>query len=76
MKANIHPEYHAMSVTCSCGNRFTVGSALGTQLHTEVCDKCHPFYTGKQRIVDTANCVGKFNDRYKKSAKTKTDEIV
>jgi len=54
MKPKIHPEYKEITVTCSCGNTFTTRSTLGKALHVEVCSSCHPFYTGKQKIVDTA----------------------
>ncbi len=53
MKAGIHPEYKAVNATCSCGNSFVFNSTLGKDtMHLDVCDKCHPFYSGKQRIVD------------------------
>ena len=69
MKAGIHPEYKAINVTCSCGNTFLTRSTLGHDLHVEVCSSCHPFYTGKQKIVDTAGRVDKFNKKYaRKSA--------
>jgi len=68
MKASIHPEYHNVNVTCSCGNTFETRSTLKTYPNVEVCDKCHPFYTGKQRLVDTGGQVQKFRDRYKKRA--------
>jgi len=64
MKAEIHPEYAEIDVTCSCGNTFKTGSTLGKSLHVEVCSECHPFYTGKQKIVDTAGRVEKFRQRY------------
>ena len=64
MKATIHPEYQDMAVTCACGNTFTTRSTLGQDLHIEVCSNCHPFYTGKQKIVDTAGRVDKFRKKY------------
>lgn len=64
MKAGIHPEYNEIEVTCSCGNTFKTGSTLGKNLHIEVCAQCHPFYTGKQKIVDTAGRVEKFRQKY------------
>ena len=64
MKAKIHPEYKEITVTCSCGNTFTTRSTLGKVLHVEVCSSCHPFYTGKQKIVDTAGRVEKFRQKY------------
>lgn len=60
MKANIHPQYNSVAnVVCSCGNSFTVGSTKDT-IHVELCNKCHPFYTGQQRFVDTASRIEKF----------------
>jgi len=64
MKAEIHPEYHDLKVTCSCGNEFATRSTLKDELHIEVCSACHPFYTGKQKIVDTAGRVDKFRRKY------------
>ena len=65
MKADIHPKYEAVAVTCSCGNAFTTRSTMSkSQLHVEVCSACHPFYTGKQKIVDTAGRVEKFNQKF------------
>lgn len=65
MKASIHPEYKSINVTCSCGNSFQTGSTLGKDLNIEVCSLCHPFYTGKQKLVDTGGRVQKFRERYK-----------
>ncbi len=59
MKADIHPDYSDIKVTCSCGNEFTTRSTLSEDLLIEVCSACHPFYTGKQKIVDTAGRVDK-----------------
>ncbi len=65
MKADIHPSYAPVEVTCSCGNSFTTESTLGKdKLHIEVCSNCHPFYTGKQKIVDSAGRVDKFQQKY------------
>ena len=64
MKAKIHPQYKEINVICSCGNKFTTRSTLGKELHVEVCAECHPFYTGKQKIVDTGGRVDKFRKRY------------
>ena len=67
MKAEIHPEYNEVQVTCSCGNSFTTRSTLGnSELAIEVCSNCHPFYTGKQKIVDSGGRVDKFRKRYGK----------
>jgi large subunit ribosomal protein L31 len=64
MKAETHPEYKAINVVCSCGSAFVTGSTLGHDLQLEVCSNCHPFYTGKQKIVDTAGRVDKFRRKY------------
>lgn len=64
MKAEIHPDYSDTKVTCSCGNEFTTRSTLGKDLGIEVCSACHPFYTGKQKIVDTGGRVDRFNKRF------------
>lgn len=70
MKASIHPAYNDVAVTCSCGNKFTTRSTIGKPaLHVEVCSECHPFYTGTQKIVDTAGRIEKFNNKYKTGAK-------
>ncbi|MBE9515352.1 MAG: 50S ribosomal protein L31 [Proteobacteria bacterium] len=64
MKADIHPKYDDIKVTCTCGSSFTTRSTLGEDLTVEVCSECHPFYTGKQKIVDTAGRVEKFRQKY------------
>ncbi len=65
MKAEIHPDYHEVSVTCSCGNTFNTRSTYqDTALHIEVCSQCHPFYTGKQKMLDTGGRVDKFRRKY------------
>ncbi|CAH0534563.1 50S ribosomal protein L31 [Vibrio stylophorae] len=64
MKAGIHPEYKVITAKCSCGNVIEVASTVGKDLNLDVCDKCHPFYTGKQRIVDTGGRVDRFNKRF------------
>ena len=64
MKEGIHPEYQDVKVLCSCGNSFTTRSTLKDELHVEVCSACHPFYTGKQKIVDTGGRVDKFRRKY------------
>ncbi len=69
MKAGIHPEYKAISVTCTCGNKFETRSTIGQDLQVEVCSNCHPFYTGKQKIVDTGGRVDKFRKKYAVAAK-------
>lgn len=69
MKQGIHPEYNEINVTCSCGNTFVTRSTLGKALHLEVCAKCHPFYTGKQKIVDTEGRVDRFQQKYARRGK-------
>jgi large subunit ribosomal protein L31 len=64
MKTGIHPDYKEITVVCSCGNKFQTRSTLGKELHVEVCAACHPFYTGRQKIVDTAGRVEKFRQKY------------
>ena len=66
MKAKIHPEYVDCKVTCGCGTTFTTRSTR-REIHVEICSACHPFYTGKQKFVDTAGRIEKFNRKYKKS---------
>ena len=68
MKPTVHPDYKAMAVTCTCGNSFATRSTLGHDLQVEVCSSCHPFYTGKQKIVDTAGRVDKFRKKYAATA--------
>jgi large subunit ribosomal protein L31 len=69
MKEKIHPKYYAdATVTCSCGNSFTTGSTRQT-LRVELCNKCHPFFTGEQKIIDTAGRVERFNKKYKREKK-------
>ncbi len=64
MRADIHPKYEEITVTCSCGNEFTTRSTLGQALQVDVCASCHPFYTGKLKLVDTAGRVDKFRQKY------------
>ena len=64
MKAEIHPSYTEINVTCSCGNEFQTRSTLGEDLAVEVCSACHPFYTCKQKIIDSGGRVDKFRRKY------------
>ena len=65
MQKDIHPAYENIKVVCSCGNTFETRSTSGKEeLHLDVCSSCHPFYTGKQKIMDTAGPVEKFKSRY------------
>ncbi len=64
MKKNAHPEYQDVTVTCACGNSFRTRSTLCKDIRVEICSACHPFYTGKQKFVDTAGRVEKFQRKY------------
>lgn len=64
MQKNIHPKYVGVVAICSCGNIIETHSTLGHDLNLDVCSACHPFYTGKQRIVDTGGRVDRFNKRF------------
>ncbi len=65
MKQDIHPEFKKAIVTCACGNRVETMSTV-EEIHVEICSVCHPFYTGKQRLVDTAGRVDRFKKKYEK----------
>jgi large subunit ribosomal protein L31 len=64
MRAEIHPTYEETTVQCSCGNRFTTRSTKPGVLHVELCNDCHPFFTGRQKLVDSGGRVEKFQKRY------------
>ena len=64
MKADTHPAYDEITVTCSCGSTFQTRSTVGKDLQIEVCAQCHPFYTGKQKMVDTGGRVDRFRRKY------------
>jgi large subunit ribosomal protein L31 len=64
MKQDIHPKYQEINVNCACGHSFKTGSTMGDDLHVEICSECHPFFTGKQKLVDTAGRVDRFKRRY------------
>ena len=66
MKQGIHPEFYQAKVKCHCGNEFTVGSTM-KEITVEICSKCHPFYTGKQKLIDAGGRVDKFKRRLEKS---------
>lgn len=65
MKKDIHPEYHKITATCACGNSVELGS-VNPEMKVEICSNCHPFFTGKQKLVDTAGRVDKFMKKYEK----------
>ena len=73
MKAAIHPDYKPINVVCSCGNTFTTRSTVGKPLHVEVCSACHPFFTGKQKLLDTAGRVERFRRKYAKAEPAKAE---
>ncbi len=64
MKAEIHPKYGMLTATCSCGNVIEVGSTMADTIHVDVCSNCHPFYTGKQKIVDSGGRIDRFKKRF------------
>lgn len=64
MKSEIHPNYGLLTASCSCGNVIEVGSTLSDNIHVDVCSQCHPFYTGKQKVVDTGGRIDRFNKRF------------
>ncbi len=63
MKANIHPEYHQIKATCACGAEIELGS-VNKEIRVEICSACHPFFTGKQKLIDTAGRIEKFKKKY------------
>jgi large subunit ribosomal protein L31 len=73
MKKDIHPNYGKSTVTCSCGNTFETRSTV-PEIHVEICSVCHPFYTGKQKLVDTAGRVDKFRSRMQKMEEIKSQK--
>ncbi len=72
MKSSIHPEYSEVLVTCACGESFKTRSTTG-ELRLEICSKCHPFFTGKQKLIDTAGRVERFRRRYRSAGKSAAD---
>ncbi|MDR0882310.1 MAG: 50S ribosomal protein L31 [Candidatus Adiutrix sp.] len=68
MKTDVHPKYQEVTATCACGNEFTTASVLDS-LKVEICSACHPFYTGKQKLVDTAGRVERFQRKYAQAPK-------
>ncbi|MGH9942831.1 MAG: 50S ribosomal protein L31 [Pyrinomonadaceae bacterium] len=74
MKEGIHPKYNEIKVVCACGETFTTRSTMKSDLHVEICSACHPFFTGKQKLIDTAGRVDRFNKRYGRTAPADTAE--
>lgn len=64
MQANIHPNYQELTATCSCGHVVNTKSTRGGDMHIDVCSKCHPFYTGKQKVADTGGRIDRFKKRF------------
>jgi large subunit ribosomal protein L31 len=76
MKPNIHPKYVEVTVSCACGETFKTRSTKG-DIRLEICSKCHPFFTGKQKLVDTAGRVERFRRKYGKRGKeSESDQVV
>jgi large subunit ribosomal protein L31 len=73
MKAAIHPAYNEIRVVCACGNNFVTRSTHKGDLHVEICSNCHPFFTGKQKLLDTAGRVERFRRKYAKSDAAKAE---
>lgn len=74
MKASIHPNYYPIKVTCSCGFSFETRSTRNQDLSVEICAECHPFYTGKQKLIDTAGRIQQFQNRYKRPQSKSEDK--
>ena len=70
MRSDIHPEYHQVTVNCGCGNEIEIGS-VESEMTVEICSACHPFFTGKQKLIDTAGRIEKFKKRYAKNFEEK-----
>ncbi len=79
MKKGIHPDYKKTKITCLCGNVIETSSTAQGEIHVEICSRCHPFFTGKQKLIDTAGRVERFQRKYadykgkKKAAKTEKE---
>jgi large subunit ribosomal protein L31 len=71
VKANIHPKYETLEAICACGNKFETRSTMES-VHVEVCSNCHPYFTGKQRLLDTAGRVDRFRRKYNKAETSST----
>lgn len=71
MKAGIHPDYVAITAKCSCGNVINTFSTIGKDLNLDVCSECHPFYTGKQKVLDTGGRIDRFKQRFAGFGSTK-----
>lgn len=74
MKPEIHPKYVKVMVKCACGNEFETRSTIGKPLSMDICSACHPFFTGRQKLIDTAGRVDRFRRKYAKHDAAKADE--
>jgi large subunit ribosomal protein L31 len=72
-KQDIHPNYNEINVKCACGSSFTTRSTHKGDIHVEICSACHPFFTGKQKLIDTAGRVERFRRKYANSTSGKTE---
>ncbi|MGI9345627.1 MAG: 50S ribosomal protein L31 [Gammaproteobacteria bacterium] len=68
MQSDIHPKNHQIEIQCTCGNKMAIASTLAKGFNVEICSACHPFYTGKQKIIDTGGRVARFSRRYQKKS--------
>jgi large subunit ribosomal protein L31 len=75
MKKDIHPQYHQVTVHCACGNTWKTGSTM-PEIKVDICDKCHPFYTGKEKVLDTRGRIEKFKKRATKSEEANKVKVV
>jgi large subunit ribosomal protein L31 len=73
MKEAIHPSYNEVRVVCACGNQFNTRTTHKGDIHVEICSNCHPFFTGKQKLLDTAGRIERFRRKYAKAEQAKTD---
>lgn len=76
MKAGIHPAYNEVNVVCACGHTFRTRTTNKTDIRVEICSSCHPFFTGKQKLIDTAGRVDKFERKYQKQRAEKAASLV
>jgi len=67
MKESLHPDYRVTTISCACGSTFTTRSTQGPTVKLDICSNCHPFFTGKQKLIDTEGRVDKFRKKYKKA---------
>lgn len=75
MKTDIHPKYQEITFSCACGAKYIAGSTISKEFHTELCSNCHPFYTGKQKLIDSSGRVDKFMAKMKKAQETAEKKV-